>query len=90
MGVELFENVIFGLLVGGLGVDNLYGFDGVDVLFFMFGNLVLELLIYDVVYVIMDCGGVKVVGFNCLGGFLINIVLKLGIDEFYGNVEYKV
>lgn len=88
LGVEYSENGVFGFFVGGLGVDNSYVLDGVDLLLFMFGNLFLELVIYDIVYVFVDCGGVKVIGFNCVGGFSVNLVMKFGINEFYGSLEY--
>ncbi|MCO6354602.1 carboxypeptidase regulatory-like domain-containing protein [Pseudoalteromonas shioyasakiensis] len=89
-GVELSENSTLGPSAGGSGVDNSYGFDGVDVSLPMFGNLASEPSTHDVAYVTMDRGGAKAVGFNRSGGFSINTVSKSGTDEFHGNVEYKV
>jgi hypothetical protein len=89
-GVELSENATLGPSAGGSGVDNSYGFDGVDVSLPMFGNLASEPSTHDVAYVTMDRGGAKAVGFNRSGGFSINTVSKSGTDEFHGNVEYKV
>ncbi|GKW52270.1 hypothetical protein NCCP2140_13230 [Pseudoalteromonas sp. NCCP-2140] len=89
-GVELSENLTLGPSAGGSGVDNSYGFDGVDVSLPMFGNLASEPSTHDVAYVTMDRGGAKAVGFNRSGGFSINTVSKSGTDEFHGNVEYKV
>ena len=88
-GVELSENATLGPSAGGSGVDNSYGFDGVDVSLPMFGNLASEPSTHDVAYVTMDRGGAKAVGFNRSGGFSINTVSKSGTDEFHGNVEYK-
>ncbi|WP_462165754.1 TonB-dependent receptor [Pseudoalteromonas sp. GB43] len=89
-GVELSANTILGPSAGGSGVDNSYGFDGVNVSMPMFGNLASEPSTHDVAYVTMDRGGAKAVGFNRSGGFSINTVSKSGTDEFHGNVEYKV
>lgn len=89
-GVELSENSTLGPSAGGSGVDNSYGFDGVDVSLPMFGNLASEPSTHDVAYVTMDRGGAKAVGFNRSGGFSINTVSKSGTEEFHGNVEYKV
>ncbi|WP_105181225.1 carboxypeptidase regulatory-like domain-containing protein [Pseudoalteromonas sp. T1lg21] len=89
-GVELSANTILGPSAGGSGVDNSYGFDGVNVSMPMFGNLASEPSTHDVAYVTMDRGGAKAVGFNRSGGFSINTVSKSGTDEFHGNVEYKI
>jgi len=89
-GVELSANTVLGPSAGGSGVDNSYGFDGVNVSMPMFGNLASEPSTHDVAYVTMDRGGAKAVGFNRSGGFSINTVSKSGTDEFHGNVEYKV
>lgn len=88
-GVELSQNSTLGPSAGGSGVDNSYGFDGVDVSLPMFGNLASEPSTHDVAFVTMDRGGAKAVGFNRSGGFSINTVSKSGTDEFHGNVEYK-
>ncbi|WP_304635700.1 TonB-dependent receptor [Pseudoalteromonas sp.] len=88
-GVELSANTVLGPSAGGSGVDNSYGFDGVNVSMPMFGNLASEPSTHDVAYVTMDRGGAKAVGFNRSGGFSINTVSKSGTDEFHGNVEYK-
>ena len=89
-GVELSANTVLGPSAGGSGVDNSYGFDGVNVSMPMFGNLASEPSTHDVAYVTMDRGGAKAVGFNRSGGFSINTVSKSGTDEFHGNVEYKI
>ncbi|MCQ8877448.1 carboxypeptidase regulatory-like domain-containing protein [Pseudoalteromonas shioyasakiensis] len=89
-GVELSQNSTLGPSAGGSGVDNSYGFDGVDVSLPMFGNLASAPSTHDVEFVTMDRGGAKAVGFNRSGGFSINTVSKSGTDEFHGNVEYKV
>ena len=89
-GVELSENSILGPSAGGSGVDNSYGFDGVNVSLPMFGNLASEPSTHDIEYVTMDRGGAKAVDFNRSGGFAINTVSKSGTDEFRGGVEYKV
>ncbi|MEM0516394.1 carboxypeptidase regulatory-like domain-containing protein [Pseudoalteromonas sp. YIC-827] len=89
-GVELSENSVLGPSAGGSGVDNSYGFDGVNVSLPMFGNLASEPSTHDVAYVTMDRGGAKAVDFNRSGGFAINTVSKSGTDEFTGSVEYKV
>ncbi len=68
-GVELSENSTLGPSAGGSGVDNSYGFDGVDVSLPMFGNLASEPSTHDVAYVTMDRGGAKAVGFNRSGGY---------------------
>lgn len=88
-GVELSQNATLGPSAGGSGVDNSYGFDGVDVSLPMFGNLASEPSTHDVEFVTMDRGGAKAVGFNRSGGLSINTVSKSGTDEFHGNVEYK-
>ncbi|WP_404340880.1 carboxypeptidase regulatory-like domain-containing protein [Pseudoalteromonas mariniglutinosa] len=89
-GVELSENTTLGPSAGGSGVDNSYGFDGVNVSLPMYGNLASEPSTHDVAFVTMDRGGAKAVGFNRAGGFSINTVSKSGTDEFHGNVEYKI
>jgi len=89
-GVELSQNSTLGPSAGGSGVDNSYGFDGVNVSLPMYGNLASEPSTHDVEFVTMDRGGAKAVGFNRSGGFSINTVSKSGTDEFHGNVEYKV
>ena len=88
-GVELSQNSTLGPSAGGSGVDNSYGFDGVNVSLPMYGNLASEPSTHDVEFVTMDRGGAKAVGFNRAGGFSINTVSKSGTDEFHGNVEYK-
>ncbi len=89
-GVELSENATLGPSAGGSGVDNSYGFDGVNVSLPMFGNLASEPSTHDVEFVTMDRGGAKAVDFNRSGGFAINTVSKSGTDEFEGGIEYKV
>ena len=89
-GVELSQNATLGPSAGGSGVDNSYGFDGVNVSLPMFGNLASEPSTHDVQYVTMDRGGAKAVGFNRSGGFSINTVSKSGTEDFHGNVEYKI
>jgi len=88
-GVELSANTTLGPSAGGSGVDNSYGFDGVNVSLPMYGNLASEPSTHDVAYVTMDRGGAKAVGFNRSGGFSVNTVSKSGTDEFHGNIEYK-
>lgn len=89
-GVQYSENATLGPAAGGSGVDNKYGFDGVDVSLPLFGNLASEPSTHDVQHVSMDRGGAKAVGFNRSGGFAIDTVSKSGTNEFKGNVEYKV
>ncbi|CAM4089650.1 TonB-dependent receptor [Pseudoalteromonas ostreae] len=88
-GIELSANSTLGPSAGGSGVDNSYGFDGVNVSLPMYGNLASEPSTHDVAFVTMDRGGAKAVGFNRSGGFSIDTVSKSGTDEFHGNVEYK-
>ncbi|WP_416307480.1 carboxypeptidase regulatory-like domain-containing protein [Neptunicella sp. SCSIO 80796] len=89
-GIQYSENTILGPSAGGSGVDNKYGFDGVDVSLPMFGNLASEPSTHDVQYVSMERGGAKAVGFNRSGGFAVNTTSKSGTNEFHGNVEYKL
>ncbi|MFY8273049.1 carboxypeptidase regulatory-like domain-containing protein [Pseudoalteromonas sp. SSDWG2] len=89
-GVELSQNSVLGPSAGGSGVDNSYGFDGVNVSLPMFGNLASEPSTHDIAYVTMDRGGAKAVDFNRSGGFAINTVSKSGTDEFTGGIQYKV
>ncbi|MEI8605965.1 TonB-dependent receptor [Pseudoalteromonas sp. B160] len=89
-GIELSANSTLGPSAGGSGVDNSYGFDGVNVSLPMYGNLASEPSTHDVAFVTMDRGGAKAVGFNRSGGFSIDTVSKSGTDEFHGNIEYKI
>ncbi|MAD76643.1 MAG: TonB-dependent receptor [Rheinheimera sp.] len=89
-GVQYSENATLGPAAGGSGVDNKYGFDGVDVSLPLFGNLASEPSTHDVLHVSMDRGGAKAVGFNRSGGFAIDTVSKSGTDEYKGSVEYKL
>lgn len=89
-GVQYSENSVLGPSAGGSGVDNKYGFDGVDVSLPLFGNLSAEPSTHDIANVSMERGGVKAIGFNRAGGFSINTTSKSGTNEFRGSVEYKV
>ncbi len=89
-GVQYSENAVLGPSAGGSGVDNKYGFDGVDVSLPLFGNLAADPSTHDVANVSMERGGVKAIGFNRAGGFSINTTSKSGTNEFKGTVEYKV
>jgi hypothetical protein len=89
-GVQYSENATLGPAAGGSGVDNKYGFDGVDVSLPLFGNLASEPSTHDILNVTMDRGGAKAIGFNRSGGFAINTTSKSGTNEFHGNVEYKL
>ena len=89
-GVQYSENTVLGPSAGGSGVDNKYGFDGVNVSLPLFGNLASEPSTHDVAYVSMDRGGAKAVGFNRSGGFAMNTTSKSGTNEFHGNLEYKI
>lgn len=89
-GVQLSENSTLGPSAGGSGVDNKYGFDGVDVSLPMFGNLASEPSTHDVEMVSMERGGAKAIGFNRSGGFAINTKSKSGTNDFHGNIEYKM
>ncbi|WP_181405138.1 carboxypeptidase regulatory-like domain-containing protein [Aestuariibacter sp. GS-14] len=89
-GIEYSENSVLGPSAGGSGVDNSYGFDGVDLSLPMFGNLSSEPSTHDIAYVSVDRGGAKAIGFNRSGGFAVNSVSKSGTNEFHGNVEYRI
>jgi hypothetical protein len=89
-GVQYSQNSVLGPSAGGSGVDNRYGFDGVDISLPNFGNLASEPSTADVQSVSMDRGGAKAIGFNRSGGFSMNVVSKSGTNEFHGNVEYKI
>ncbi|MEC7691857.1 MAG: carboxypeptidase regulatory-like domain-containing protein [Pseudomonadota bacterium] len=89
-GVEYSENGTLGPSAGGSGVDNSYGFDGVDLSMPMFGNLSSEPSTHDIASVSVDRGGAKAVGFNRSGGFAVNSVSKSGTNEFHGSVEYRI
>ena len=89
-GVQYSENSVLGPSAGGSGVDNKYGFDGIDVSLPLFGNLAADPSTHDVANVSMERGGVKAIGFNRAGGFAINTTSKSGTNEFKGTVEYKV
>jgi hypothetical protein len=89
-GVQYSENSVLGPSAGGSGVDNKYGFDGIDVSLPLFGNLAADPSTQDVENVSMERGGAKAVGFNRSGGFAINTTSKSGTNEFKGTVEYKV
>lgn len=89
-GVQYSENEVLGPSAGGSGVDNKYGFDGIDVSLPLFGNLASEPSTYDIENVSMERGGAKAIGFNRSGGFSINTTSKSGTNEFRGTVEYKV
>lgn len=89
-GVQYSENTVLGPSAGGSGVDNKYGFDGVDVSLPMFGNLASEPSTHDIASVSMDRGGAKAVGFNRSGGFSIDTTSKSGTNEFNASVEYKI
>lgn len=88
-GVQYSENSRLGPSAGGSGVDNKYGFDGVDVSLPLFGNLAADPSTHDVENVAMERGGAKAIGFNRSGGFSINTTSKSGTNEFKGSVEYK-
>jgi len=88
-GVQYSENKTLGPSAGGSGVDNKYGFDGVDVSLPLFGNLASDPSTHDVANVSMERGGAKAIGFNRAGGFSINTTSKSGTNEFKGSVEYK-
>jgi len=88
-GVQYSENTRLGPSAGGSGVDNKYGFDGVDVSLPLFGNLAADPSTHDVDNVAMERGGAKAIGFNRAGGFSINTTSKSGTNEFKGSVEYK-
>lgn len=88
-GVQYSENSRLGPSAGGSGVDNKYGFDGVDVSLPLFGNLAADPSTHDVDNVAMERGGAKAIGFNRSGGFSINTTSKSGTNEFKGTVEYK-
>ena len=75
-GVQYSENAVLGPSAGGSGVDNKYGFDGVDVSLPLFGNLAADPSTHDVANVSMERGGVKAIGFNRAGGFSINTTSK--------------
>lgn len=89
-GVQYSENGTLGPSAGGSGVDNKYGFDGVDVSLPLFGNLASDPSTHDIASVSMDRGGAKAVGFNRAGGFSINTISKSGTNEFEGYIEYKL
>lgn len=88
-GVQYSENARLGPSAGGSGVDNKYGFDGVDVSLPLFGNLAADPSTHDVENVAMERGGAKAIGFNRSGGFSINTTSKSGTNDFKGSVEYK-
>jgi len=88
-GVQYSENTRLGPSAGGSGVDNKYGFDGVDVSLPLFGNLAADPSTHDVENVAMERGGAKAIGFNRSGGFSINTTSKSGTNDFKGSVEYK-
>jgi len=88
-GVQYSENRVLGPAAGGSGVDNKYGFDGVDVSLPLFGNLASDPSTHDVANVSMERGGAKAIGFNRSGGFSINTTSKSGTNQFKGSVEYK-
>ena len=89
-GVQYSENTVLGPSAGGSGVDNKYGFDGIDVSLPLFGNLAADPSTHDVENVAMERGGAKAIGFNRAGGFAINTTSKSGTNDFKGTVEYKV
>ncbi|MEG3768227.1 TonB-dependent receptor [Alteromonas sp. 14N.309.X.WAT.G.H12] len=89
-GVEYSENSTLGPSAGGSGVDNSYGFDGVDLSMPMFGNLSSEPSTHDIANVSVDRGGAKAIGFNRSGGFSVNSVSKSGTNEFHGSLEYRI
>jgi hypothetical protein len=89
-GVAYSENSTLGISAGGSGVDNTYGFDGIDLSLPMFGNLSSEPSTHDVASVSVDRGGAKAIGFNRSGGFAVNTVSKSGTNEFHGSVEYRI
>jgi len=89
-GVQYSENSVLGPSAGGSGVDNKYGFDGIDVSLPLFGNLASEPSTHDVENVSMERGGAKAIGFNRAGGFAINTTSKSGTNDFKGTVEYKI
>lgn len=89
-GVQYSENGILGPSAGGSGVDNKYGFDGVDVSLPLFGNLASEPSTHDIEMVSMERGGAKAIGFNRSGGFAMNTKSKSGTNEFKGKIEYKL
>ena len=73
-GVQYSENKTLGPSAGGSGVDNKYGFDGVDVSLPLFGNLASDPSTHDVANVSMERGGAKAIGFN-LQGSVISMLL---------------
>ncbi|GAB3036406.1 TonB-dependent receptor [Bowmanella dokdonensis] len=89
-GIQYSENETLGPSAGGSGVDNKYGFDGVDVSLPLFGNLASEPSTHDIEMVSMERGGAKAVGFNRSGGFAIDTKSKSGTNEFHGSLEYKL
>ncbi len=89
-GVQYSENSTLGPAAGGSGVDNKYGFDGVDVSLPLFGNLASEPSTHDIEMVSMERGGAKAKGFNRAGGFAMNTKSKSGTNEFHGKLEYKL
>ncbi|AFU98714.1 TonB-dependent receptor [Simiduia agarivorans] len=89
-GVQYSENSVLGPSAGGSGVDNSYGFDGVDVSLPLFGNLASEPSTHDVEMVSIKRGGAAAIGFNRAGGFAMNTKSKSGTNEFHGNLEYKI
>lgn len=89
-GVAYTEAGTLGPSAGGSGVDNSYGFDGVDLSLPMFGNLSSEPSTHDIANVSVDRGGAKAIGFNRSGGFAVNSVSKSGTNEFHGSLEYRI
>ncbi|GGF76844.1 carboxypeptidase regulatory-like domain-containing protein [Alteromonas lipolytica] len=89
-GVAYSEANTLGPSAGGSGVDNSYGFDGVDLSLPLFGNLASEPSTHDIANVSIDRGAAKAIGFNRSGGFAVNVTSKSGTNDFHGSLEYRL
>lgn len=89
-GVQYIEDQVCGLSVGGSGQDNVYFFDGVNVGLLFFGVFLVEFVLYDIDQIVIVCGGVDVMQYNCFGGFFIDLVSKFGMNDYKVFISYQV